>query len=264
MRIESISPDLEIAIGATFESNATIFRNGDDVLLVDAMGSRGDAAELRDYLGDVNVRFILATHYFSDHMAGLASFPSALIIAHRNFAHTFDTELFRSEEELDFFVSPSIVIEGGMRIRWGRHTLEVFHNAGHTMSTLNVDVPEADLLLTADNVVGNIVYLAYSCPGLMADALSDLARRGRSRLVSSHGGVSSRDRIDCAITYLRRLETNVAIAWKDGPDAIRRIALDDCLPDRTTGSDFERVFHERNLAVVCERKLFRPACKEMP
>lgn len=256
MRIESVGPDLEIAIGATYESNATIFYSGEEVLLVDAMGSREDAAALADHLDGHVVRFIVSTHYFSDHMAGLALFPGALVIAHRNFPHTFEGELYRSDEEARFFVAPSIVINDEMRIRWGRHTLEIFHNAGHTMSTLNIDVPEADLVFTADNVVGNIVYLAYSCPDLIGESLRDLKRRGRSRLISSHGGVSARERLDHAIDYLERLETRVSVAWKDGVDAVCAIGLDACLPDNVNATEFENVFHKRNLDVICDRKLF--------
>ncbi len=256
MRIESIGQDLEIAVGATHESNAAIFYYGDEVLLVDAMGSRADASKLREHLEGRPVRFIVSTHYFSDHMAGLALFPKALVIAHRNFRQTFESELFRSDDEKAFFVTPSIVIRDSMTIRWGRHTLEVFPNVGHTMSTLNIDVPEADLVFCADNVVGNIVYLAYSSPGLIEGALEELRRRGRSKLIASHGGLDDHTRIDCAIDYLRRLGTKAHVAWNDGADALQAIPLEECLPDNVRGTDFEDVFHKRNLDVICERGLF--------
>lgn len=258
IRVESIAPDLDLVIGETYESNAAVFRNGRDVLLVDALGSRADAEALREHLDGCNVRFIIATHYFSDHMAGLALFPEALILAHREWAETFESERFRTDEEAGFLVAPSIVVRDGLHIRWGTHALDVFHNGGHSRSTLNVDVPDANLIFTADNVVGNIVYLGYSSPERLAGALEEICRRGRSRMISSHGGVSDCQRAVRAVRYLRRLGQLATRAWSDDPDAIRRIRLDECLPDNLQGTKFEEVFHERNLSVICERRLFQP------
>jgi glyoxylase-like metal-dependent hydrolase (beta-lactamase superfamily II) len=228
MQIEHIAPDLFIAIGETYAANSTVFLNGDDALLIDGMASVADAEQLRALLDGKRVRFIISTHYFSDHMAALKLFPDADIIAHELYAHTFRTERFRTPKEEAHYVEPTIVIGDRMRLRFGRFTLDLFHNPGHTMSTIGVDVPEEDLLFTADTVVGNIVYLAYSAPSLMHSALDRLERRGRSRIIASHGGVQPASVIGNARRYLDRL-----------PDV-----------DTAELSDFERVFHERNLTAA--------------
>lgn len=44
-------------------------------------------------------------------MAALSLFPESKIIAHKNYLHTFTSELFRSEEERGRFVEPSIVFD---------------------------------------------------------------------------------------------------------------------------------------------------------
>ena len=51
------------------------------------------------------------------------------------------------------------------------------------MSTINVDIAEADLLMVGDTMVGNMVYLAYSTPEIFRHALARLQRRGRSRVI---------------------------------------------------------------------------------
>ena len=228
MEIEHIASDLFIAVGKAYGANATVFLDGDDALLIDGMASITDALELRQLLDSKRVRFIISTHYFSDHLAALKLFPEAEIIAHELYAHTFNSERFRTAEEAAHFVEPTILIGDRMTLRFGRFTLELFHNPGHTMSTLGIDVAQEDLLFTADTVVGNIVYLAYSTPSLLHSALDRLEARGRSRIIASHGGSQPASVIANARRYLMRL-----------PEI-----------DSNELSPFERIFHARNLQAL--------------
>ena len=262
MQVEEVESDILVFVGKTFGANSTAFINGEEVLLVDALASREDAEDLRRFveteLGKT-VRFIICTHYFSDHLAALKLFPKSQIIAHRNYSHTFYTEKFRSDEEAAHFVEPNILIGDGVLMKWGRYTLDVFHNPGHTMSTINVDVPEADLLMVGDTMVGNMVYLAYSTPELFRHALARLRRRGRSRVIEGHLGARSARAIDSAAFYLNALEEKVRDARRQQPhqeDAVLGIKLQNCLAADVEGTDFENIFHQRNLDTIVERKLF--------
>jgi len=240
MQIEQLAPDLFVAIGEAYHANSTVFLKGDEALLVDGMGSIADATELRRLLEDEmgkQVRFIISTHYFSDHLAALRLFPRAEIVAHELYAQTFRSERYRTDEEAAHFVEPTMVIGDRMRMKWGRFTLDLFHNPGHTMSNLAIDVPEADLLFVGDTVVGNLVYLAYSAPELFAIALDRLERRRRARIVASHGGARSSAAIGHARHYLGRLTAG-------------EVKLESCLPEGVVGTDFERIFHERNLETL--------------
>ncbi|MCI0489143.1 MAG: MBL fold metallo-hydrolase [Blastocatellia bacterium] len=264
MRLETIDPDIHVLVGETYNSNSTVFVNGEDALLIDGMASREDAEELREFVETQlkkQVRFIVCTHYFSDHLAALKLFPAARIIAHKNYMHTFASERFRSEEEEAHFVEPNVLISDGVTIRWGRHTLDIFHNPGHTMSTLGIDVPEADLLLAGDTIVGNMVYMSYSAPEMFLPALKRLQRRGRSRFLTSHLGVRTSDAIDNALCYLERLRQRVEAARRssENGDSILSIELGDCLPDGVEGTSFENIFHKRNLESIIERRLFAQA-----
>ncbi|HZS03269.1 MAG TPA: MBL fold metallo-hydrolase [Blastocatellia bacterium] len=264
MRVQQVESDAYVFVGEAYQSNSLILTSGDEALLVDALGSERDAEKLRDYVEqelEKQVRFIVCTHYFSDHLAALKLFPEGRIIAHANYRHTFDSELHRSEEERGHFVEPDILISDELRLKWGRYTLDVFHNPGHTMSTLGIDIPEADLIAAGDTVVGNIVYLAYSSPELLLPALERLRRRGRTRLLTSHLGLRRADAIDHALFYLRSLRDKVKAA-RDSADQeslIREINLWSCLVPGAEASEFEMIFHNRNLESIIERKLFATA-----
>jgi glyoxylase-like metal-dependent hydrolase (beta-lactamase superfamily II) len=146
-------------------------------------------------------------------------------------------------------------------MRWGIYELDVFYNPGHTMSTINIDIAEADLLMVGDNIVGNLVYLYYSTPELARTALERLRRRARNRIIEGHGGLLGGETVENALHYLDSLAAHVREARsvaKHG-EAILEIGLDECLRPGVEASDFERIFHGRNLQTVIERGLFAQA-----
>lgn len=257
MKIQELEPDIRVLTGEAYDSNATLFMRGREALLVDSLASTEDAIELKRHLEsqDLHVRWILCTHYFSDHLAGLRFFPNANVVAQQNYAETFHAEEFRTEEETGYFVEPNVVVGDSLQLRWGRYTLHYFANPGHTACSTAIDVPEADLLFGADTTVGNIVYLHYGTPEGAAKALRRLKMHRRARFISGHGGLKNPATVDRALDYLQRLEENVRQNRKqDLPlDLIR---LNDCLTPGIEGTDFEEIFHKRNLESIQSRGLF--------
>ena len=260
MKTETLSPSVHVAIGDKLQSNSTIFINGSDAFVVEAMAAREDAEKLREYVeAELNkrVRFILCTNYFSDHMAALKLFPHAQIITHKDYSHTFAIEAFRSAEESDFFVEPHILVSDRLVIKWGDVTLNIFHNPSQTMTNINIDVPECDLIIASDAVVGNIVYLRYSSMDVLTRALKRLKLTGRKRLLTGHMGVRSADAIDNALFYLGRLREIVIAARQssDPTESVQTTELQACLPPGVGATDFEEAFHRRNLETLVSRRL---------
>jgi glyoxylase-like metal-dependent hydrolase (beta-lactamase superfamily II) len=252
MLVNQIEPDLYLLIGDTYHANSTAFVSGDEVLLVDGMGSRADAEKLRKFIEvelGKTVRFIISTHFFSDHLAALNLFPQAKVVAHQNYLDTFNSERYRSDEEATYFREPDILISDGLKIRWGKYELDIFHNPGHTSSTLGIDVNPADLLMVGDTLVGNIVYIAYSTPDVFVRALDRLQNKGRSRVLASHGGVRPAATITNAQFYLERLADITRESLLETP-------LESCLPAGVEATDFEKIFHDRNLKTILERNFF--------
>jgi cyclase len=260
MQIQSIESDILLFRGEAYESLATAFIHGRDVLLVDALADRADAQAMRAHLEEglgKRVRLILMTHYMSDHMAALGLFPGARIAAHRYYAHTFLSQRGRSPQEEREFVAPSIELAGDLAFDWGRHRLQVFHNPGKTPCMLNVDVPDADLVLCSDNLVGNTTYLSYTAPELLDAGLVKLQQLGRSRVIPGHMGVLPGTAVGNARYYLQRLCEQVVAARSTGAvESIRTMPIGDCLAPGIVPTPFEREWHDINLNVVMERGIF--------
>jgi glyoxylase-like metal-dependent hydrolase (beta-lactamase superfamily II) len=127
-----------------------------------------------------------------------------------------------------------------LMIRWGRFHLKLFYNPAHTTGTINIEIPEADLIHVSDTIVGNMVYIAYSSPDAFFPGLEKIKQTGRRRLISSHLGLRGIEAIDYAETYLRNLQQKLK-----EPDS--KITLQDCLPPQLEPTPFENIFHKRNV-----------------
>ena len=257
MKTETIDRDAVLFRGEKYDSGALALFDEDRALLVDGLGSAEDAAALKSVLvGEMGMRveLLVSTHYFSDHLAAWMTFPDAPILAHENSTATFWTEDFRSPEEAAHFRAPTYRLAGRLGITWGRFNLDVFENPGHTAGTLNVDVPELDLLHVGDTAVGRMAYIRYSGPEAVDRALSRALDRGRRRILRSHGPLADADALRSARGYLANLRARVLEARVHGRP-VDRIRIDDCLPSGPPATDFETFFHGRNLASIETRGL---------
>jgi glyoxylase-like metal-dependent hydrolase (beta-lactamase superfamily II) len=205
-----------------------------------------------------SVRVIAATHFMSDHMAGMALFPQALTIAHRHYRHSF---LSQNQRVDAFYREPQVVFDHAMTLRWGRHTLHFQHNPGKTMDQVSVDVPTADLVCAGDNIVGNIVYLSKADPALIRAAIGRMRQFGRSTVIGGHMGRFPAAVLDNAIHYLDRLQELVIEirANETAQAADERIALipiEACLAPQVEAMAFEREWHQHNLEVIVAQSVF--------
>jgi cyclase len=257
MKIETIERDAILFRGEQYDSGALALFDGARALLVDGLASAGDAAALKTVLvGEMGkrVELLVSTHYFSDHLAAWMTFPDAPVVAHENSAATFWAEDFRSPEEAAHFRAPTYRLAGRLGLTWGRFTLDIFENPGHTAGTLNVDVPELDLLHVGDTAVGRMAYIRYGGPEAVDRALSRALERGRSRVLRSHGPLCDAGPLRSARGYLANLRARALEARIHGRP-IAGIRIDECLPAGPPATDFETFFHERNLASIEERGL---------
>jgi glyoxylase-like metal-dependent hydrolase (beta-lactamase superfamily II) len=261
VRFEELAANVLMFVGDDHESVATAFIDGDDVLLVDSLGCMEDAQWLRRVLcADMGktVRVLAATHFMTDHMAGLTLFPNALTIAQRHYRHTFLSQNQRVDE---FYREPRVTFDSAMTLRWGSHQLNFVHNPGKTLDHVSIDVPTADLLCAGDNIVGNIVYLSKADPTAIRAAIARMRQFGRSIVVGGHMGRFPAATLDNAIHYLDRLrEAVVEIRTHVSPqqidERIGSIRIESCLAPRVEPKPFEREWHQNNLGAIVSQSVF--------
>ena len=260
MRVETITSDLSTVIGETDSSASTVFVANGDALIVDAMASTSDAEALRRYVEDdlgKRVRFVVATHYFSDHLAALRAFPDATIVTHELYSHTFASEQHRSAEDESFFVRPALTFSDRLMLRWGRYTLNLFYNPGGSMSAAGIDVPEADLLFTANAISGHVAYFVYSTPDLVIAAIERLRRYGRRRILTGHGGPQDAVALDHALAYVKALNDYAAKCFADGMQSrLSETRVEDFMPRGIEATDLDRRYHQRNLDYLLKNGRF--------
>jgi cyclase len=252
-------------VGNDYESVATAFLRDGDALLIDSLASPKDAEWMQRCLVTEmgkTVHTIIATHYMSDHMAGMRLYPKAQIIAQRFFRHTFESQRNRSAQDYQDYLSPTTVFGDTLSLQWGRHALRLFHNPGKTMCSVNVDAPSCDAVFAGDNIVGNIIYLSRSSPDLIDQAIARLQRLQRGRVIGGHMGMFDRVSLSHARHYLRRLREVTLNVYSTHPDeldpnAIRSIAIESCLAPEVVPSTFEREWHGHNLDVLLEQGTFK-------
>ncbi|WP_158549206.1 MBL fold metallo-hydrolase [Lysobacter silvisoli] len=259
--MEELAEQVWMFVGEAYESVATAFIDGDDALLVDTLASTEDALRLRQALCEQrgkSVRAIVATHYMSDHLAGLPLFPQALSIAQRHYRHTF---LYQNRREDAYYREPRLVFDQAMTLRWGAHELRLLHNPGKTLDHVSVDVPGADLVCAGDNIVGRIVYLSRADPMALRAAILRLRELGRGRVIGGHMGCFPAAVLEQALHYLDRLrETVVRIRATSVPtqadERITAIPIEACLAPQVQPLAFEREWHGRNLEAIVAQSVF--------
>jgi glyoxylase-like metal-dependent hydrolase (beta-lactamase superfamily II) len=265
MQVEELRPDVLLVRGEAYQSIATAFLDDRKVLLVDALASDEDARELQRLLEDRGrrtVRAIVVTHYMSDHLAGLRLFASARVLAHRYYMHTYLAQRDRDVDSDAHFVRPSVTFDTSLEFSWGRHRLRLLHNPGKTLCTLAVDVPDDDLVLCGDAVVGNTVYFsAAAAPDMIGESLVRLQSLGRATIVPGHMGVFDATVLENAQHYLRTIGAKVRDLRRQFTGAqldssMRALRIEECLAPEVIASDFEREWHGYNLERIIERRLF--------
>jgi glyoxylase-like metal-dependent hydrolase (beta-lactamase superfamily II) len=252
MRIEPLSEDVEVFVGETYSSNATLFHAPEGTLVIDALASRVDAERLREHVEKErrsHVRCFVITHGFSDHMAALSHFPGVPVVTHVEVERTFKRELFRSDEEAGYWVEPHLRVRAPTELRWGKHWLRLEPLGGHTESTLGIDAPSLDTVFLGDTAVGPIVYVRYAHLARLRIALEWGRARRRSRVILGHGGIHSAITLEHALHYLDAYQL---AANSNVPVPESGVPIREWLAQGAESSAFIETFHARNLEMLRE------------
>ena len=195
---------------------------------------RNDLEELRK-ITDREVRYVINTHYHSDHTYGNCLFGCEII------AHTKCLELMKQERERqlsDIFEEvkdpedrkqlenvryPTVVFEDSYRLD-SDPIIEVTHLGGHTPDLSAVYIPEERILFASDNMFGSQDPSTPMVPEMNARsdlnqwilALTHILTLDAKIIVPGHLGLCNKEAASKLIDYLQIFIANVRELRKQG------------------------------------------------
>jgi glyoxylase-like metal-dependent hydrolase (beta-lactamase superfamily II) len=237
-------------------------------ILIDTLAYPEESLEIRDFLENKlgsPVRYLINTHYHSDHTLGNCWFPNALILSHSRCRQLLDTrgrqsleDVKRQNRELKdlHLVLPEITFdEGGIGIRVGRRTLRLIHLPGHSPDGIGVLIVEDRVLFSGD-IMMPLPYLVDGNYEVMVESLKRIPRMKLENLVQGHGEVILRGEIPSAvkrnIKYLNAIRKEVRQANRrvDWMGYLEGIDIEACGKSRILLGGLSQQLHERNLLAL--------------
>ncbi|MFQ5921590.1 MAG: MBL fold metallo-hydrolase [Anaerolineales bacterium] len=266
---ERVSENVYIFTSEVYaQVNAGAVVGPDYTVLIDTLAFPNEIQEIKrftEYRLGRPVRYIINTHYHTDHTLGNSFFPRATIISHALCRHYLDTKgrqaLQASQEsnrELrDVRIGlPVVTFESGSAtVRVGKRTLQIMPLPGHSADGIGVLVVEDRVLFSGD-VMMPVPYLADGDYDIMVASLKSIPRMKLENLVQGHGESILRGEVGTAVrtnlSYLAAVRRHVQTASrrKDPFGYLGKIGIEDCGKSRILMNGLAEDLHERNLIAL--------------
>jgi cyclase len=237
-------------------------------VLIDTLAYPEETLEIKDFLEErlsSPVRYLINTHYHSDHTLGNSWFPSAVILGHALCRELLDTVGRKSLEvakrqnrelrEVDTVLPHIIFDSGGIGIRVGKRTLRLLHLPGHSADGIGVLLVEDRVLFSGD-IMMPIPYLVDGEYEQMIESLKRIPKMKLENLVQGHGEVILRGEVSSAVKinlkYLNTIRTHVRQAnrRKDYMGYLEEIDVESCGKSRILLGGLSQNLHQRNLTTL--------------
>lgn len=248
--------------------NAGAVIGPDWAVVIDTLAMPEETLEMKEFIEDrldVPVKYVINTHYHSDHTNGNCWFPEATVISHaecRRLMSTYGRQgLARARSqsrELEgvSIVLPSVVFEeGGISIQVGKRTLELIPLPGHSPDGIGVFIVEERVLFSGD-VMMSLPYLLHGSPEAMLRSFKVIARLKLESLVQGHGEVILRGEVVQSTkenaAYVNNVLKHVRIAQRrrDPQEYLTGIDVESAGKSRILLNGLAEELHQRNLLGV--------------
>ncbi|GMR11553.1 MAG: MBL fold metallo-hydrolase [Anaerolineae bacterium] len=252
--------------------NAGAVVGPDYTVLIDTLAFPDEIQEIKRFTDDRlgrPVRFIINTHYHTDHTLGNSFFPRATIISHalcRDFLDKEGRKALQVSQESNRELRdvrirlPNVTFEkGSATVRVGKRTLQIMPLPGHSADGVGVLVLEDRVLFSGD-VMMPIPYLADGDYELMVASLKSIPRMRLENLVQGHGESILRGEVGTAVranlSYLAAVRRHVQTASrrKDSLGYLAKIGIEDCGKSRILMNGFAEDLHARNLIALYQMR----------
>jgi glyoxylase-like metal-dependent hydrolase (beta-lactamase superfamily II) len=242
-------------------------------VIIDTLAYPEETRELRDFVVDrlgIPVRYVVNTHYHTDHTLGNRFFPGAVFLSHRMCREllstrgkvALETAQVRNRELKDVtLLLPDVVFESGeLAIRVGKRTLQLIPLPGHSPDGIGVLVLEDRVLFSGDAMMP-VPYLVDGDLDDMVGCLKRIPRMKLENLVQGHGEVILRGEIQNAVRSNLNYLVNIrkaarrAAHRKEGLDSLEVVTVEECGKSRILMNGLAPELHRRNLLSLYQKAL---------
>jgi cyclase len=246
---------------------ACVILTSEGTIVVDTLAFPQETREMHAFIkqrGTGTVRYVIHTHYHSDHTNGTYLFPEAEVIAHclgrkilleqgeRSLATAKKETPELAEVEVRF---PNVVFEHDTYIHLGDRSLYLTPLPGHSMDSIGVFI-EGDKILLAGDAMLPVPHIVW---GSSADSIRSLqairALRPES-VLQGHGQLLLRGElaieIESSLHYLRRINEKVQRLVERGApqSALLDIDIESCGKSRVPLDGLVQYLHRENLLAL--------------
>lgn len=272
MHKERVSDDIYVFTSdqyARVTAGAVLY--GDGAVLIDTLAFPSETQQIKDFLEGrlaSQVRYVINTHYHSDHTNGNYLFRNAQIIAHQLCREKLDTVgrtgLARARAQSPELAAVEIVLpnlllaNGSLTLHLGKKTLQLLHTPGASPDSISVLLRE-DRILFAGDMMMPLPIIADGDLDDLARSLQSIPPLGLENVVQGHGDVVLRGEIDDAVRsnlkYLETLRRKVEALVKKGRprEAAREIEIESCGKSRIPLNGLVVQLHTANCLALYDR-----------
>ena len=268
---ERVAEDVYVFTSQLYaQVNAGAIVGQDWSILIDTLAYPEETQEIRDFLeGRLSkpVRYIINTHYHSDHTLGNCWFPEATILSHSLCRTLLETRgkrtlaaAKRTHRELRNLkiVLPSVVFEkGALSLQIGKRSIRLIHLPGHSPDGIGVLLVEDRVLFSGD-ILMPLPYIVDGDFDTMVESMKRLPKMKLENVVQGHGETFLRGEITSKVQdnlkYMNIIRRHVrqASRRKDYKTYLSQIDIESCGKSRIILGGLAEQLHQRNMSVLFE------------
>ena len=269
---ERVAEDVYVFTSQLYaQVNAGAIVGQDWSILIDTLAYPEETNEIRDFLeGRLSkpVRYIINTHYHSDHTLGNCWFPNATILSHKLCRTLLDTEgrktlaeVKRNNRELRSLkiVLPEVLFDTGtLCLQIGKRSIRLLHLPGHSPDGIGV-LLEEDRVLFSGDILMPVPYLVDGDFDMMVESMKSLPQMKLENVVQGHGETYLRgevaSKIQDNIAYLNTIRRHVrqASRRKDYQAYLSQVDIESCGKSRILLGGLAEQLHRQNLTALFEQ-----------
>jgi len=271
MRRDRVAEDIyTFTSGLYAQVTAGIVLTPEGTIVIDALPFPQETHEMLSFIqerGTGTVRYVINTHYHSDHTNGTYLFPGAEVISHRLCYEILATwgeqSLAAAKQETSALSDvkirlPCIVTESEMYIHLGERSLYLVPLPGHTQDSIGVMIEGARILFAGDAVLP-VPYVVGGDVNATVSSLRIVRTLRPESVIQGHGDLLLKgelaDEIDSSIHYLENLAEKVQqLVAKGAPEsALEDIDIESCGKSRVPLDGLVQYLHQENLIALYRR-----------